>query len=92
MRTLRDDPALDFKLLIDICGVDWPARAKRFDVVYHLLSLTKNRRVRVKLRDRRGDAGALHRRGAFPPPTGSSAKPSTCMAWSSPIIRICAAS
>ncbi len=48
MTTLRDDPAFDFKLLIDLCGVDFPARAKRFDVVYHLLSLTKNRRLRVK--------------------------------------------
>jgi NADH-quinone oxidoreductase subunit C len=44
---LRDD--CDFKVLIDVCGVDWPAREKRFDVVYHLLSLTKNRRVRVKV-------------------------------------------
>jgi NADH-quinone oxidoreductase subunit C len=46
---LRDDPACEFKVLIDICGVDWPARAKRFDVVYHLLSLSKNRRIRVKV-------------------------------------------
>ncbi len=45
---LRDDPACEFKVLIDICGVDWPARPKRFDVVYHLLSLTRNRRIRVK--------------------------------------------
>lgn len=44
---IRD--ALDFKLLIDVCGVDWPARAKRFDVVYHFLSLTENRRIRLKL-------------------------------------------
>lgn len=35
---LRDDPACRFEVLIDICGVDWPARAQRFDVVYHLLS------------------------------------------------------
>jgi NADH-quinone oxidoreductase subunit C len=39
-----------FKTLVDICGVDWPARSKRFDVVYHLLSLTTNRRIRVKVR------------------------------------------
>jgi len=38
----------DFKILVDICGVDWPQRAKRFDVVYHLLSLTRNTRIRVK--------------------------------------------
>jgi NADH-quinone oxidoreductase subunit C len=46
---LRDDPACEFKILVDICGVDWPERAKRFDVVYHLLSLSKNRRLRVKI-------------------------------------------
>jgi NADH-quinone oxidoreductase subunit C len=45
---LKDDPACEFKVLIDICGVDYPNRARRFDVVYHLLSLTKNCRVRVK--------------------------------------------
>jgi NADH-quinone oxidoreductase subunit C len=36
-------------VLIDITGVDWPQREKRFDVVYHLLSLSKNRRIRLKL-------------------------------------------
>jgi NADH-quinone oxidoreductase subunit C len=46
---LRDKPAFEFQQLIDICGVDHPARARRFDVVYHLLSLTWNRRVRVKI-------------------------------------------
>ncbi len=44
---LRD--AYAFRSLVDICGVDWPERAKRFDVVYHLLSLTRNQRVRVKI-------------------------------------------
>jgi NADH-quinone oxidoreductase subunit C len=39
----------EFRTLIDICGVDWPERAKRFDVVYHLLSMTRNRRIRVKI-------------------------------------------
>ena len=46
MKALRDSFA--FTVLIDICGVDWPRREKRFDVVYHLLSLTANARVRVK--------------------------------------------
>jgi NADH-quinone oxidoreductase subunit C len=46
---LRDDPQCEFKILVDICGVDWPQRAKRFDVVYHLLSLTKNMRLRVRV-------------------------------------------
>ncbi|HEX4181612.1 MAG TPA: NADH-quinone oxidoreductase subunit C [Caulobacteraceae bacterium] len=46
---LRDDPECPFVQLIDLCGADYPQRAKRFDVVYHLLSLTKNRRVRIKI-------------------------------------------
>jgi NADH-quinone oxidoreductase subunit C len=49
MTYLRDDPACEFKILVDICGVDWPQREKRFDVVYHLLSLTRNLRIRVTL-------------------------------------------
>ena len=49
MKILRDDPKCQFKILVDICGVDWPQRAQRFDVVYHLLSLTNNFRLRVKL-------------------------------------------
>jgi NADH-quinone oxidoreductase subunit C len=49
LRRLRDDPTLQFECLIDICGVDHPGRAKRFEVVYHLLSLRKNRRLRLKL-------------------------------------------
>ena len=46
---LRDAPAFRFQQLIDLCGADYPDRAKRFDVVYHLLSLAKNHRVRVKV-------------------------------------------
>ncbi|GJD50464.1 NADH-quinone oxidoreductase chain 5 [Methylobacterium crusticola] len=46
---LRDDPACAFSAFVDICGADYPARARRFDVVYHLLSLRHNRRVRVKV-------------------------------------------
>jgi NADH-quinone oxidoreductase subunit C len=45
---LRDDPNCLFKMLLDVCGVDYPERAKRFEVVYHLLSLKKNLRIRVK--------------------------------------------
>ncbi|MES2254809.1 MAG: NADH-quinone oxidoreductase subunit C [Pseudomonadota bacterium] len=45
---LRDDPDCEFKILVDICGNDWPGREKRFDVVYHLLSLTLNHRIRIK--------------------------------------------
>jgi NADH-quinone oxidoreductase subunit C len=46
----------DFKILVDLCGLDWPTRAKRFDVVYHLLSLTRNIRVRVKAELSDGEA------------------------------------
>ena len=46
---LRDDSSCQFKVLIDICGVDYPDRVPRFDVVYHLLSLTHNQRIRVKV-------------------------------------------
>ena len=46
---LRDDPKCRFQVLLDICGVDWPERPERFDVVYHLLSMRHNQRVRVKL-------------------------------------------
>ena len=46
----------DFKILVDLCGNDWPQRAKRFDVVYHLLSLTKNSRIRVKAQVGEGES------------------------------------
>ena len=46
---LRDDAGLLFKQLVDVCGVDWPERAERFEIVYNLLSLRHNRRIRVKV-------------------------------------------
>ena len=46
---LRQDPELQFISFIDIAGVDWPARERRFDVVYHLLSPRMNARIRIKL-------------------------------------------
>ena len=46
---LRDDPRCKFTSLIDICGSDYPQRAKRFDVVYHLLSMQLNHRIRIKV-------------------------------------------
>jgi NADH-quinone oxidoreductase subunit C len=46
---LRDDARCLFKLLSDLCGVDYPDRAERFEVVYNLLSLKLNQRIRVKL-------------------------------------------
>ena len=47
---LKDDVQCRFVSFIDICGADYPAREKRFDVVYHLLSPYQNLRIRVKLR------------------------------------------
>ena len=46
---LRDDSRCEFVSFIDVTAVDWPAREKRFDVVYHLLSPTQNARVRIKI-------------------------------------------
>jgi NADH-quinone oxidoreductase subunit C len=46
---LRDDARCHFKVLLDVCGVDYPERAQRFDVVYNLLSMRHNQRVRVKV-------------------------------------------
>ena len=49
LRFLRDDPRCRFRTLIDICGVDYPERPQRFEVVYNLLSIHNNHRIRVKL-------------------------------------------
>ena len=46
---LRKDPKYQFTQLMDICGVDYPNRAKRFDVVYNLLSVKLNQRIRIKV-------------------------------------------
>jgi NADH-quinone oxidoreductase subunit C len=50
MTFLRDDVNCQFKVLLDVCGVDYPDRDERFDIVYNLLSMTHNQRVRVKIR------------------------------------------
>lgn len=49
LKRLRDDPRLAFTQLIGLCGADYPGRVKRFDVVYHLLSMTQNLRLRIKV-------------------------------------------
>jgi NADH-quinone oxidoreductase subunit C len=46
---LRDDVQCQFISFIDLCGVDYPSRERRFEVVYHLLSPRQNQRIRVKL-------------------------------------------
>ena len=47
LRQLRDDPRFSCEQLMDLCGLDWPERAERFDVVYNLLSVSQNHRMRV---------------------------------------------
>jgi NADH-quinone oxidoreductase subunit C len=49
LTALRDDPRCRFEQLVDVTAVDYPERAERFEVVYNLLSLTHNHRVRIKL-------------------------------------------
>ncbi|WP_309084873.1 NADH-quinone oxidoreductase subunit C [Chelativorans sp.] len=46
---LKTDVQCQFFAFVDICGVDYPAREKRFEVVYHLLSPRQNQRIRVKV-------------------------------------------
>ncbi len=50
LRFLRDDQQCNFETFIDICGVDYPERNERFEVVYHLLSMRMNHRIRVRIR------------------------------------------
>ncbi|MFZ3233917.1 MAG: NADH-quinone oxidoreductase subunit C [Stellaceae bacterium] len=49
LRFLRDDPKCRFTVLCDICGVDFPDRPLRFEVVYNLLSMSLNQRIRLKI-------------------------------------------
>ena len=60
-RFLRDEPSLDFQLFVDLCGVDYPDRVPRFEVVLHLYSVTKRHRIRVKTRvgDEEGDGAEV---------------------------------
>jgi NADH-quinone oxidoreductase subunit C len=48
-RALRDEPDFEFNMLVDVTAVDWLDRKPRFDVVYHLNSLTRGHRLRVKI-------------------------------------------
>ncbi len=49
LRKLRDTPGLEYQQLMEIAGCDYPERPERFELNYQLLSLTKNRRIRVKV-------------------------------------------
>jgi NADH-quinone oxidoreductase subunit C len=54
--TLRDDPELAYTMLCDLFGVDYPAREKRFDILYNLYSYSRNRRVFLRVRAAEGEA------------------------------------
>ena len=49
LRTLRDEPGFSFNFLSDMTAVDWLERSPRFEVVYHLRSLSEGQRLRVKI-------------------------------------------
>lgn len=49
LKFIRDDPNCQFKQLLDICGVDFPELPERFCIVYNLLSLVHNQRIRIKI-------------------------------------------
>ena len=53
---LRDNPGFSFNFLSDLCGVDRLGRKPRFDVVYHLYSLDKNHRLRLKVKVEEGES------------------------------------
>jgi NADH-quinone oxidoreductase subunit C len=55
LTALRDDPELDYRMLSDLFGADYPAREKRFDVLYNLYSLSRNRRVFIRVRVGEGE-------------------------------------
>ena len=61
---LRDNKDCQFQVLIDVCGADYPERPLRFDVVYHLLSMTKNLRVRINVQTDDFEL-CLHRGAAY---------------------------
>jgi NADH-quinone oxidoreductase subunit C len=52
---LKTDNTCKFSSLVDITGVDYPQRPKRFDVVYHLLSMYQNHRIRLRVSIREED-------------------------------------
>jgi len=55
-RFVKEEPELDFTYLADLTGVDYPDREERFDLVYHLYSVNKNLRLRLRLSLKEGEA------------------------------------
>jgi len=91
MLMLRDDPRFAFEQVMDICGVDWPERSERFDVVYNLLSVSLNQRLRVVVTTDESTRCLRYTLcGQWRP--GGSAKHGTCSASCSLASLICVAS
>src|SRR4051794_976123 len=88
MTFLRDDANCQFKQLIDLCGADYPSREERFEVVYNLLSLKHNLRIRVKVNTDE-DTPVPSLAEVFSAAPWFERKPGTSTACSSPTIRIC---
>ena len=91
LTTRRDDPRYRFEQLMDLCGVDWPQRVERFDVVYNLLSVTYNRRIRVIVTtSESAPVPSVHH--LWPCATWWSVSVMTCLESCSPGSRICGVS
>ncbi len=82
---LRDDSQCLFKQLMDLCGVDFPEREKRFEIVYNLLSLKHNQRIRVKVSVRE-DEPVPSVVGIFPCASWYEREAGTCTAFRLPKI------
>ena len=65
MAFLKTDPRLQFDMLVDITAVDYLGRKPRFDLVYHLLSLSRQSRIRVKVRTDEGEPGVASLTGLW---------------------------
>ncbi len=87
-RVLRDHPALQFNVCLDVTAADYFPRAPRFDVIYHLVSLPRTLTLRVKVIVDDEDRGADGLDRVARRPTGRSAKSGTCSGSCSPGIRI----
>jgi len=90
-RWLRDDPATDYNVLIDVTAVHWPHREPPMEIVAHLYSVARNDGLRLKTRvGDRGPVASLT--SLWNSPTGTSARRSTCSGSSSRDTRTCGGS
>ena len=90
LAALRDDKYAAFNQLSDLTAVDYPERPERFELVYQLLSMRNNMRLRLLAAVGEGRPFPRRRQSTVPP-TGPSARYGTCSASSSPATPTCAA-